>query len=371
MNMKKLKRKAVSRPTKRKVHASFISSHKTALIVVFGIFIIVFVSQVARSLGENTDTLGTTSYLARGGDDSDSGSSGSGSSGSGSNESDSSGSGSDDSDESESGSSGSSGSGTSGSGSSSNQSISPRPTSSLRFSLTPIPTTVDTDDDEEENDDSIGETEIEVEEGQTRLEQEIFENGVRKRIEMRNENGRILIRIKTEDALGNETDQRLELRPEEGIARLKFEENGVEKQVKVRVQNDRFVIEQEGFGTTADTTATVNFPLTIDTETNSIAVTTPLGVINVQQLPATAIENMLSSNVIDTIESTELDESETETNDSNKQVVYRIKGVKNTRFLGLIKVDAPILAEVSAITGEQVFVKQPWYLNAFGFLFAK
>ncbi len=194
---------------------------------------------------------------------------------------------------------------------------------------------------------------------------------MRKRIEMRNENGRILIRIKTEDALGNETDQRLELRPEDGTARLKFEENGIEKDVTVKVQNGRFVIEQEGFGSAADISAFVNFPLTIDTETNSIAVTTPLGVVNVQQLPSTAIEGLLGSNVIDTIESTELDETETDAEDANKQVVYRIKGVKNTRFLGLIKVDAPILAEVSAITGEQVYVNQPWYLNAFGFLFAK
>lgn len=368
MNMKKVKRKkVVSRQAKRKGSASFISSHKTALIIVFGIFTIVFVSQIALSMRESNNILGKTAYLARGGDDSGSGSSGSGSSGSRSNESDS--SGLDDSDEDDNDSSGSSGSGSSGS-----QSITPRPTNTLRFSLTPVPTTVDTDDEdevEEDIDDNAGETEIEVEEGQTRLEQEIFENGVRKRIEMRNENGRILVRVKTEDAFGNETDQKLELRPEDGRAKLTFEENGVEKEVTIKVQNDRFVIEQEGFGTTADTSAFVNLPITIDTETNSIAVTTPLGVINVLQLPSTAIEGMLRSNVIDVVDSTELDETETDTEDVNKQVVYRIKGVKNTRFLGLIKVDAPILAEVSAITGEQVFVQQPWYLNAFGFLFAK
>lgn len=381
--MKKAKRKIVSRTTKSKGSTSFISSHKTALIIVLGIFTILFVSQVVASMRDNNSTLGVNSYLARGGDDSDSGSSGSsnsesGSSGSGSNESDS--SGSDDSDDDDNDSSGSSGSGISGSGSSGTQSVivTPRPTRTLLFSLTPVPTLADrdeevedTDDDEVEIDDKVGEAEIEVEDGQTRLEQEIFENGVRKRIEMRNENGRIFVRVKTEDALGNETDQRLELRPEDGRAKLTFEENGVEKEVTIKVQSGRFVIEQEGFGTTADTSAFVNFPLTIDTETNSIAVTTPLGVINVQQLPSTAIDGLLSSNVIDTIDSTELDETESNTEDANEQVVYRIKGVKNTRFLGLITVDAPILAEVSAITGEQVFVQQPWYLNAFGFLFTK
>lgn len=369
--MKKAKRKIVSRTTKRKGSASFISSHKIALLVVFGIFTIVFVSQIALAMRENNNILGTTSYLARGGDDSESGSSGSSNSGSGSSGSDSKDSNSSDDDDSSDSSSG----GTSGSGSSGTQSVTvtPRPTRTLRFSLTPVPSTVDTDEDEveEDIDDNTGETEIEVEEGQTRLEQEIFENGVRKRIEMRNENGRIFVRVKTEDALGNETDQKLELRPEDGRAKLTFEENGVEKEVTIKVQNDRFVIEQEGLGTTTSASAFTNFPLTIDAETNSIAVTTPLGVITVQQLPSTAIEGMLSSNVIDVVNSTELDETETDTEDTNKQVVYRIKGVKNTRFLGLIKVDAPILAEVSAITGEQVFVQQPWYLNTFGFLFAK
>lgn len=278
----------------------------------------------------------------------------------------SSGSGGSDSNDSRSGSSGSD------SGSGSNlRIIGPQPTSSFRPRPTPVRI------DEETRDELTGDrTRVRVDEGQTRLEQEIFEGGVRKRIEMRNENGRIRIRVKTKDALGNETDQRLELRPEEGIARLRVAENGIEKDVKVRVAGDRFVIEQEGFGAVgADglVAATTNFPLTVDAETNTITVTTPLGIVNVQQLPATAIQHILAANVIDKVESTELvqPEKEQDKKDPNKQVVFRIKGVKETRFLGLIKVDAPILAEVSAITGQQTFVSQPWYLNAFGFLFAR
>lgn len=226
--------------------------------------------------------------------------------------------------------------------------------------------------DEETRDENGGISRVQVQENQTRLEQEFFEGGVRKRVEMRNENGRIKVRIKTEDAVGNETEERLELRPDEGIVRLKVVENGVEQSIKVRAQADRFVIEQEGLSFGAEgASATTRFPLTVDPETNSIAVTTPFGVVNVQQLPAKAIEQVLAANVIDTVESTELAESEQQTQDPNKQVVFKIKGVKNTRFLGLIKVDAPILAEVSAITGQTTFVDQPWYLDAFGFLFAK
>jgi len=328
-------------------------------VILIGILVFAIVGQaLISSLGNNT-ILGAATYLAKG-DDSDSSKSGNGSSGN-----DSSGSGS-----SGSSGSGSGGSGSSGSGSENNlQLIGPQPTNSFRPSPTPVRI------DEETRDELTGDrTRVQVDEGQTRLEQEIFEGGVRKRVEMRNENGRIFIRVKTKDAFGNETDQRLELRPEEGIARLRVAENGVEKDVKVRVQNDRFVIEQEGFEVVSPDgiiRATTNFPLTVNTETNSIAVTTPIGTFNVQQLPAKAIEQVLAANIIDTVTSTELDESEEETTDPNKQVVYRIKGVRNTRFLGLIKVDAPILAEVSAITGQTILVKQPWYLNAFGFLFVK
>lgn len=292
--------------------------------------------------------------------------SGSGSSGSGSSGSGSSGSDDRDDDRSGSGSSGSGSSGSSGSGSS------PRPTSTSGSRVsTPSPTPFGIDQDTR---DESGRSRVQVDEDQTRLEQEIFEGGVRKRIEMRNENGRIRIRVKVKDlATGVETEQRFEQRPDEGRVSLKVTENGVEKEVKIRAQNDRFIIEQAGFGGEASASATTNFPLTVDAETNTIAITTPLGVVNVQQLPATAIQNILAANVLDKVESSELTESENEVDKANlnKQVVFRIKGVKETRFLGLIKVDAPILAEVSAITGQTTLVQQPWFLNAFGFLFTK
>lgn len=360
------RRSARSRYHRRISHHTF-KSNKLFPVIAITALVISGLAFISANQGKDYSQSAVLSESESGSGSSGSGSSGSGSSGSGDSGSNDSGSGSSGSDSS---GSGSSGSGSTSSGSESNlRLIGPQPTSSFR----PSPTQVRID--EETRDETTGDrTRVQVDEGQTRLEQEIFEGGVRKRVEMRNENGRIRIRVKTKDALGNETEQRLELRPDEGLARLRVTENGVEKDVKVRVQNDRFVIEQEGFGVVSPDgtiSAITNFPLTVDTETNSITVTTPLGTVNVQQLPATAIEQVLAANVIDTVMSTELDESEEETTDPNKQVVYRIKGVKNTRFLGLITVDAPILAEVSAITGETTLVKQPWYLNAFGFLFAK
>lgn len=349
-----------------------------ALLLV-GTVVVVSLNQTKNKTG--TDSISSITKVAiessnsnvLGESESGSGSSGSGSSGSGSSGSDSSGSSDSGSDSSGSGSSGSGSSDSSDSGSGSSSSGSrtstPRPASSPRLSPSPTPFRID-----EDTRDESGRTRVQVDEGQTRLEQEVFEGGVRKRIEMRNENGRIRIRVKVKNlATGAETEQRFEQRPDEGRVSLRVTENGVEKEVKIRAQNDRFIIEQAGFGAEGSASATTNFPLTVDAETNTITVTTPLGVVNVQQLPATAIQNILAANVLDKVESTELAEpkNEKDKTDPNKQVVFRIKGVKETRFLGLIKVDAPILAEVSAITGQQTFVQQPWFLNAFGFLFVK
>lgn len=327
----------------------------------------------ARIVNDNTNVLGES--------ESGSGSSGSGSSGFGSSDSERSGS----------SDSGSPGSGSSGSGSSDSRNddrgndqsgsgsrttiSSPRPVNTPHLNPSPSPSTLRLDIDEDTKESSPGgRIRVQVDEGQTRLEQEVIKGGVRKRIEMRNENGRIRIKVKVKDlATGVETEQGFEQRPDEGRVSLRVTDNGVEKEVKIKAQNDGFIIEQMGFDDEASASATTRFPLTVDTENNTITVTTPLGAVNVQQLPAQAIGNILAANMLDKVESAELTEPENEADkqDPNKQVVYRIKGVKETKFLGLIKVDAPILTETSAITGKQTFVSQPWFLNAFGFLFTK
>jgi len=368
------RRFARSRHSRRTSRRTF-KSNKLVPVIAIAALVISAIALISANQSNNQLSYSGSAVLSEsesgsgssdsGSSDSGSGSSGSNDSRSGSSDSGSSGNGSSGSSDSGSGSSdsGSSGSGSSGSGSESTlRLIGPQPTESFRPSPTPVRI------DEETRDELTGDrTRVQVDEGQTRLEQEIFEGGVRKRVEMRNENGRIFIRVKTKDATGTETDQRLELRPEEGIARLKVEENGVEQSIRVRAQADRFIIEQSGLGQSA----TTKLPITIDTETNSISVTTPFGIVKVQQLPAQAIEQVLAANILDRVTSTELDQSQTQTDDPNKQVVFRIKGVKNTSFLGIIKVDAPILTEVSAITGQTTLVQQPWFLNAFGFLFAK
>lgn len=206
-------------------------------------------------------------------------------------------------------------------------------------------------------------TKIRAEENKTRLERVFFENGVKKKVELRNENGRVRVRVKTETAEGVETSQTLDLRPEDGKVTLKIEENGVEKSVTVKSLADRFVIEQEGFE------VPTSFPITVDTVTNTITVETPAGVVNVRELPAQAIQNLLAANVLDEVENTELGEPEEE--GGTEQVVYKVEGIQKAKLLGIFNVDAPILAEVSAATGEQTFVSEPWYLRAFGFLFSK
>lgn len=289
--------------------------------------------------------------LSKGSDDggsSSSGSSGSGSSGESSDERR-------DSDDDRSGSS----------GSSPNTSVSASTKPAVRVRPTSEIEDEDAQEDEESEEAKPEFTKIRVEESKTRLERVFFEGGVKKKVELRNENGRVKVRVKTETAAGVETSQTLDLRPEDGRVTLKIEEGGVEREVTVKSLTDRFVIEQEGFE------VPTNFPITVNTETSTITVETPAGIVNVRELPASAIQNLVASNVFDELESAELAETEEEAADPNEQVVYRIKGIRKANFLGIFSVDAPILAEVSAATGDQTFVSEPWYLRAFGFLFSQ
>lgn len=55
----------------------------------------------------------------------------------------------------------------------------------------------------------------------------------------------------------------------------------------------------------------------------------------------------------------------------NGQLTFKIRGVKNLRFLNIFPVQAPVEAFVSTQTGEVLLVNRPFFLNLFGFLFSQ
>ncbi|MBI2405645.1 hypothetical protein HYV21_01175 [Candidatus Microgenomates bacterium] len=272
--------------------------------------------------------------------------------------------GSDDGDRDRSGesSSGSSSSSSSGSGSSGSSD------SSSSVSSTPKP--------EEENEAEGGETRIEV---RTTNRGTGTETGTEVRI--RTEEGRVRLEVSTPSG-----QTEMDVTEMEGdIVRIREREE--EQEIRIRARNGRIEIRQRGVG------ALTNFPVSVNPETNELTVTTPSGTRVVTILPSVAVANILQSNIMDRIlttltptpspatspeptsasEAGELEEAEQEIEleEEGGVVVFKIRGIKDARFLNIFPTQTPVTALVSVQTGEVLSVERPWFLNLFGFLFAQ
>jgi hypothetical protein len=224
---------------------------------------------------------------------------------------------------------------------------------------------------EQESETTEGITKIAVSNTTSRVEQLLSESGKKTKVALTNTNGHLQVRVKSDDNTTTQTETNIELKPEDGTTHLTVQAGGSEHEITLSSSQNLFVIEQKGRGNSANQLAVTAFPITIDSVSNSIAVTTKLGTVNIQQLPSAAVDKVRANKTIDTVSSAELGESQTPSTDITKAIVYKLSGVKNAKFLGLIPVSSTVKAEVSAITGQQTAVSQPWFLSALGFLFTK
>ncbi|MBI4080493.1 MAG: hypothetical protein HY430_01860 [Candidatus Levybacteria bacterium] len=356
-----MKRKKVRKlgRSRTKYKSRSLSSYRSFFVIALGVLAVVFIGKVILSSQSNQNTLGSTTYLAKG-DDSGSGSSGSSGSGSsGSNSSDdddndssggsssgSGNSGSSGSGSSGTGSSGSSGSGSSGSGS--NSSVSSSSTvecvgpdgkkftttfklcedlnkswGNTTFSFTvkssgnttktetrtrsvqPTIAPEVTDAPELENEDDAGiRTQTEIKQDETRTEIRLSET---ERIRTRTKDG--LTRI---DITSGGIKTRLEYRGDRVIIKAE-QEDGTE----VELEDDTLLKIDERLGASGIKVATAgaekfviqrgiagaitNFPVSIDLATNTLTVNTPAGQRTLTVLPDQAIQNLLAANIVNRI----------------------------------------------------------------------
>lgn len=190
-----------------------------------------------------------------------------------------------------------------------------------------------------------GRAKIEMEQGRLKVKYEVKSDG-RVELEAENEHG-------DEVELSNKFKQKLKDEVESELA-----DDGV----KIASNSGERVLVKNRIG------AVSKFPLSIDVATNELIVTTPAGRKVVTVLPDQAIANMLrvgKVNVINTspppaTESATLTPFETvaELEVRNDEVVYRIKGAKKQRFLGIIPVTTDVTSFVSAESGEPVGEEQ-------------
>lgn len=414
--MKKLKKPLHSSKKRNRLSFSFLP----LLIIILGIFGLFVVGKVVISSFENNAVLGTTTLLAKGGDDSGGDShGGSDSSGSGSSGSSNSGSGSSGSGNSGSGSSGSSGSGSSGSSSSGSSSsggsvsqnttvecVGPdgkRFTTSFKscedlnkswgnsnFSFTvkssenktetrekrvnpEKSTTPDISSEPVEVQNETGiRTKTETKQDETRTEVRLSE-GERIRTRVKNGETRIDITsggiktrleykdgrviIKAEQADGTE----VELADD---TLLKIDERLAKDEIKIATTSaQKFVLQKGAIGAVTD------FPLSVDLATNTLTVNTPTGQKNVTVLPDQVVQNLIAANVVSRIGGQAVvDAARTGSLTSVTQVitlgekngipVYEINGLSDQKLLGFIPVAIKKTVTVSAETGNVVSTQE-------------
>lgn len=143
--------------------------------------------------------------------------------------------------------------------------------------------------------------------------------------------------------------------PESGTEIMRIKEREDKNEVKINTKSGGFVIDRNNVG------ATTNFPLTVDSQTNILTVTTPSGEKQVTTLPDQAVQNMLSGKVIDTVNGQNTTNSSGQvkmTQKTDGSLVYEVEGERQKKLFGLMPMTFKKTAVVSVETGALVETKE-------------
>jgi len=142
---------------------------------------------------------------------------------------------------------------------------------------------------------------------------------------------------------------------------IEIEERPQSRRVKIGVLGDKFLIEEEG------TIALTDFPIKIDPGRAELSVVTASGHRILPFLPREAFEVAIRAKII-----SKGKEGETMqlTEGGQGELAYQIPGERTLNILNLIKLDIPVSASVSALTGEILSIDQPTWLRVLGFVFS-
>ncbi len=116
--------------------------------------------------------------------------------------------------------------------------------------------------------------------------------------------------------------------------------------------------------------ATTDFPVSIDTATNKLIISTPEGDKTVTILPDQAVTNLLSTGIVNTIDTSTATTDETEQLEGtvkiivkNNEAVYEVNGKKIHKVFGFIPVSTSKKVIVSAETGDSISQEQSIFAN--------
>lgn len=199
-----------------------------------------------------------------------------------------------------------------------------------------------------------GTAKVEIEHGQLKLKY-VIENGQVK-LKAENEKGEL---VKLKDDELNETETEIE---------NEFKKTGI----KIGTGSGKPVLSKNKIAATTD------FPLSVDVGTNQLIITTPAGQKRVTVLPDQAVTNLLATKIFNKVDSAsnlsgDLKEFEgvIKLEIRNNEPVYRVKGIKTHKFLGIIPIDSEATAFISSETGDLVAQEQPFIANLISILSPK
>ena len=139
---------------------------------------------------------------------------------------------------------------------------------------------------------------------------------------------------------------------------LEIEERPELQQLLINVVDGKFAIKQKGI------VAFTEFPISIDTKTAKLSVTTESGDRLVSILPFNAVESLVRTRMISRIAEAGVSLVEEE-----RELTYKVNGEKLLNLFDIYEHPVQMSIAVSASTGEIVNIEAPMWYKAISFLF--
>ncbi len=208
--------------------------------------------------------------------------------------------------------------------------------------------------------------EMEIQQGGQKLKIKVEDNGSTK-IEGEKSNAKFKLQVENGDVVIKTEDKSGDLVNASKKEHKEIDDFLKENEIEIASEDGKVKIERHGIE------AHTEFPLSVDPTTRQLVVTTPAGQKSVTVLPDQAVQNMLSGGVLSTVASGSATPGVAPTTGvqlemRNGNLVYRIDGQKDLRFLGFIPVTTSTTAFVSPDSGQIVAQEQSLLTSILRFL---
>lgn len=139
---------------------------------------------------------------------------------------------------------------------------------------------------------------------------------------------------------------------------IEIEERPELRQVTINVVDGRFAIKQK------NVIALTDFPISVDSQTAKLSVTTESGDRLVSVLPYNAVESLVRTRII-----TRISEGGVDLVEEERELTYKVNGEKLLNLFNVYEHPVQMSIAVSASTGEIVNIDAPIWYKAISFLF--